>query len=79
MSEQEDDLTTEELLSMWKEGQPVTIVTTRLEVEAFPWMREFDTASLGLRPSQASRRYVGHVSPRESSTGLSAEELARSA
>ncbi|MCI0635958.1 MAG: hypothetical protein L0206_18890 [Actinobacteria bacterium] len=48
MRDDDDDLTTEELLSMWQEGEPVAIVSTRLDLKNVPWAREFGSSSRGI-------------------------------
>lgn len=56
----EDDLTNEELLSMWAEGESVTVVfSTRLELENVPWAHEFVSASRGLLPEKGLTMYPG--------------------
>jgi len=40
----ENDLTNQELLEMWEEGEPVELAQTIFSVE-FPWQTDLDTSS----------------------------------
>lgn len=65
MSERdENDLTNEQLLAMWEEGEPVEIVMTKLEPDALRWVHAVQSAARGVVPPDSTKRLPSSGGPR---------------